>query len=585
MIWDRSRQMLGRLVWRRASDPADMAGDDRVLDWRAGGPQPVATALPRLRGRATGVMVCFCVGFTLLAGKAFSVALFRDVDQASRQASAEARSEERGDLVDRNGIVLATSLPAPSLYADPEFIWDADETATALRTVFPEFDQEELRQRLMRKGRFVWIKRRLTPEERARVHALAQPGLGFVNENRRVYPNGMLAGHVLGGVNENGEGIMGLEAALDGQLQAAGQDGQVQVALDSRVQHVAEQALDKAAREQRAAGGVALVMDARTGEMLASASWPMIDPAGAGQAPPNMQLNRATHAVFEMGSTFKVFTIAAGLDEGILSPTKLYDATKPLRIADRVISDFHGQNRMMTVSEILTHSSNIGTALIADDVGPDRLREFFRALGLLDRAGAELRGAAPLIPRRWHRIENATISYGHGINVSPISVMAAYSAIANSGIYIQPTYLARAHGAPPPQGRRVVSLATSQTIVELMREVVQHGTGRRADAEGYLVAGKTGTANKALPGGGGYDANRRVSSFAGVFPADNPRYAVLVLLDEPKGSAATGGVATAGVAAAPAVSEIVSRSAPLLGVMPRPALASLDLAGRNIASQ
>jgi cell division protein FtsI (penicillin-binding protein 3) len=578
------KRIAGRLVWGGSGvSPADRELE-AVTDWRAGGPQDAATALSRLRRRATAVMLCFCGGFLLLAGKATSVALFRPVDPSTRQASAAASAEARADIVDRNGVVLARTLPAPSLYADPENIWDVRETATALRSVFPELDQADLEAKLARDSRFVWIKRRLTSEQRRQVRALAQPGLYFIEENRRFYPNGLLAGHVLGGVNDAGRGLMGVEAALDRQLAASGADGQIRLSIDARVQHVAEQALDEAVQLHRAIGGVALVMDARTGEMLASASWPMLDPAQASTAPPDVQLNRATHTVFEMGSTFKVFTVAAGLDEGVVSPEKLYDATRPLRIGNWTISDFHGQNRMMTVSDILAHSSNVGTVRIADEVGPERLRGFLERLGLLDRAGAELRGAAPLVPQRWSRIENATISYGHGINVSPISVMAAYSAIANSGVYIQPTYLARPANAPAPQGRQVVSLETSLTIVSLMREVVAHGTGRRAEAEGYMVAGKTGTANKPRPGGG-YDINRRVSSFAGVFPADDPRYAVLVLLDEPKGAAATGGVATAGVAAAPAVSRIVSRSAPLLGVMPRTTLASLPPAGPNVQSQ
>ncbi|MCU0883062.1 MAG: penicillin-binding transpeptidase domain-containing protein, partial [Hyphomonadaceae bacterium] len=369
------RQGGGRLVWRTAGAGAPDLIQEAVIDPRAGGPQDAATALPRLRRRATAVMLCFCGGFLLLAGKATSVALFRPVDPSTREASAAASAEARADIVDRNGVVLARTLPAPSLYADPENVWDVRETATALRTVFPELDQAELEEKLGRNSRFVWIKRRLTAEQRRQVRALAQPGLAFVEENRRFYPNGLLAGHVLGGVNDAGRGLMGVEAALEPQLMQASADGQIRLSIDARVQHVAEQALDEAARLHRAIGGVALVMDARTGEMLASASWPMLDPAQAATAAPAVQLNRATHAVFEMGSTFKVFTVAAGLDEGVVSPEKLYDATRPMKIGDWTISDFHGQNRMMTVAEILTHSSNIGTVRIADEVTPVGLRQ------------------------------------------------------------------------------------------------------------------------------------------------------------------------------------------------------------------
>jgi cell division protein FtsI (penicillin-binding protein 3) len=315
-------------------------------------------------------------------------------------------------------------------------------------------------------------------------------------------------------------------------------------------------------------------LDVKTGEVLASASWPFMDPNKPETNSPNEQNNRVTNSRYEMGSTFKVFTVAIGLEDKVITPDTFFDARAPMRIGDETIHDFHGQNKMLSVVEILSHSSNIGTVRIARSVGATRVKEFFNRIGLMEAAGGELaESARPLLPKRWSDISAATASFGHGIAVSPMAVAAAYGAISNGGHYVRPTFIARDQGSPV-SSRQVLSPETSATIVDLMRKVVTEGTGRRADALGYLVAGKTGTGEKAGPNG--YDANRRVSSFAGVFPSNNPRYSILILLDEPKGSAETGGVATAGLTAAPSVARIVERAAPLLGVAPTRTLALAD---------
>jgi cell division protein FtsI (penicillin-binding protein 3) len=299
-----------------------------------------------------------------------------------------------------------------------------------------------------------------------------------------------------------------------------------------------------------------------------------MDPTRPEANTPNQQNNRVTNSRFEMGSTFKVFTVAIGLEDRVITPESVFDARAPMRIGRELISDFHAMNKIVSVSEILAHSSNIGTVRIARSVGAPRVREFFSRLGLMEAAGGELlENARPILPKRWSEITAATASFGHGIAVSPMAVAGAYAAVSNGGHYIRPTFIARDPHVPVAS-RNVISPATSTTLVKLMRDVVTNGTGKNADAEGYEVAGKTGTAEKAGPNG--YDSNRRVSSFAGVFPARDPRYVVVFLLDEPKGYAQSGGVATAAYAAAPSVSRIISRSAPLLGIAPTRTLAQMD---------
>jgi cell division protein FtsI (penicillin-binding protein 3) len=545
-----------------------------TTDWPRAEPRDQG-GLATARGRTFLLAVMFCVGFAVLSVRAVQIGLFRPVDEAATAARADAVPvSKRADIVDRNGQLLATSLIAHSLYADPKRIWDPVETAKALRTVFPELNEVELIAKLSSRSRFEWLKRRLTPKQKQAVWALAQPGLEFIEESDRVYPMGRLAGHVIGSMQPNGKGINGMERAMDDRLMTGHSATPLKLSIDSRVQYLVETELAHAASSQRAIGGAGIIMDVRTGEVVASASWPFMDPNRPEINSPNEQNNRATNSRFEMGSTFKVFTVAIGLEDKVITPETFFDARAPMHIGDETIHDFHGQNKMMSVVEILSHSSNIGTVRIARSVGAERVKEFFHRVGLMEASGGELvESAKPLLPRRWSDISAATASFGHGIAVSPMAVAAAYGAISNGGNYVRPTFLARDE-ASPVSSRQVLSNETSTTIVDLMRKVVTEGTGRRADAIGYLVAGKTGTGEKAGPNG--YDANRRVSSFAGVFPANEPRYSILILLDEPKGSAESGGVATAGMTAAPSVARIVERVAPLLGVVPTRTLALAD---------
>lgn len=531
------------------------------------------------RGRTFMLSLMFCAGAIGFAGRAIQIGLFRPVDEAATAARADAIAPyKRADIVDRNGQLLATSLVAHSLYADPKRIWDPVETARALRTVFPDLKESELVAKLSSRSRFEWIKRRLSPQQKQAVWALAQPGLEFVEESDRVYPMGRLAGHVIGSMQPSGTGINGMERAMNDRLMTGDDANPLKLSIDSRIQYLVETELAREASAQRALGGAGIIMDVRTGEVIASASWPFMDPNRPETNSPNEQNNRVTNSRYEMGSTFKVFTIAIGLEDKVITPETLFDARAPMHIGEETIHDFHAQNKIMSVVEILSHSSNIGTVRIARSVGAPRIKAFFKTIGLMEASGGELaESARPLLPTRWSDIAAATASFGHGIAVSPMAVAAAYGAVSNGGHYVRPTYLARDEGSTIIS-RSVITRETSETLVSLMRKVVTEGTGRRADALGYLVAGKTGTSEKVGPGG--YDANRRVSSFAGVFPANEPRYSVLILLDEPKGSVETGGVATAGLTAAPTVARIIERAAPLLGIAPTRTLALEEASAR-----
>lgn len=539
-----------------------MIADDAFLPQE---PQPAAA----VRQRIALLAVLFCLGFGLLAATAASIAVLRDYDVAKGDAQAGAdKLTPRADILDRNGDVLATSITTYTLYANPAEIWDADETTRAIRRIFPQIDHEDLRQRLSDRDRkSVHVRTNLTPRERQAVLDLGQPGLGFVERQRRAYPRGTLAAHVLGYTDTDDKALAGVEKGLDQRLTGE-PDAPVRLSIDLRVQHVIEAELAAAATAQRAKGGVGAIMDVETGEFLALASWPTFSPAAYNRASDDAKINRASVSVFEMGSTFKAFTVAMGLDAGVATVESGYDATRPLVLGGAQIRDFHAQNRFLTIPEILNHSSNIGTSRLALDVGPDRQRAFLARLGLLDRAALETADAArPLVPREWSPLAAATVSYGHGVAVSSVALMRAFAATVNGGVRVEPTLLKR-DPARPILATPVMQPETSAAMVRLLRQVVTEGTAGKAESAGYEVAGKTGTAEKLRQDRKGYDRDRRVSSFIGVFPARAPRYAVLVLLDEPQGNAETHGVATAGWTAAPAVSRIVTRAAPMLGLAP-----------------
>ena len=520
--------------------------------------------------RARLVAGALCLGFGAVGVQSALVALAGDASEIDRSAqnTREAPQLLRADVVDRNGERLATSITVYSLYADPSAIWDASEVAAELVGVFPELDYEALTDRLSNPERkFVWVRRGLTPEERATVFNLGLEGIGFKEEARRYYPKGSLASHVVGFTDVDGKGLAGVEYALNGRLSSSLEP--VQLTIDASIQYSLEAELNSAAVETGAKGGAGIVMNARTGEVLGMASWPSFDPNNPQDSDANARFDRATAGVYELGSVFKPFTIAAGLDLGEITLRESFDVRRPIQIGRNAIHDDHplpngGQNASPTA--IVAHSSNIGTVQIGLRIGEERQKRFLTSLGLFEAAPVEVAGsAAPLIPDYWNDLTTATVSFGHGLAVSPVAFAAAFSTFANGGDYLPPTILMEAEPlAPERTPQRVMSSPTAQVVVEMMRVAVTEGTGRSADVPGYRVAGKTGTAEK--PGPNGYDNDRNMTTFSAVFPADDPKYAVLIVLDEPTDK--NGRAVSAAFSSAPAVGRVIERIAPILDVMP-----------------
>ena len=470
----------------------------------------------------------------------------------------------RAEIVDRNGVLLATSLGTASLYANPQKVPDAAVAARRLIGVLPERSEAELTALLSSDKTFVWVERNLTPREQYEVNRLGIPGLDFQEEDRRVYPNGPLAAHTLGFTNIDNVGLAGIEQSFDESLKT--RRDPLTLSLDIRVQQVLRHELATQIDKFGAIGGGGIVLDVTTGEVVAMVSLPDFDPNAPAGADEEERFNRMTLGVYELGSVFKIFNHAMALESGVATLASSYDATKPIRIGRFTISDYHAEKRWLTLPEIFTHSSNIGSAKMALDVGGTAQKKFLSDLGLLRRTSIELpEQGAPMYPSTWREVNTMTIAFGHGIAVSPLHLATAVAATVNGGILHPPTLIRRAPGAAIP-GTRVLSATTSQQMRQLLRLVVADGTGRNAEAPGYFVGGKTGTAEKQV--NGRYKRKALISSFVAAFPIHAPRYVVLALLDEPKGIKETYGYATGGWTAAPVVSRVIARAAPLLGLAP-----------------
>ena len=525
-----------------------------------------AAALEVGRTRLLLAGVIFALAFTVVGVRLVDLAVWSG-GAAPRVAKAGATPQAqvpRADIVDRNGAVLATSLQTASLYADPRLIRDPAAAADALALVLPDRSRDELQAKLASERGFVWIKRNLSPREHYEVNRLGIPGLNFRRESQRIYPLGHLAAHVVGFTDVDGRGLAGIERTFERTL---GEDAApVRLSLDVRVQHVLTEELARAMHKFRAIGAAGVVLDARSGETLAMASLPDFEPNRPAVASEDARFNRASLGLYEMGSVFKIFTTAQALESGAVTLNDGYDTSKPIRAARYTITDFKPKNRWLSVPEIFMYSSNIGTALMAMDLGTPSQKAFLRELGLTRPAGIELSEVSPpLLPPRWNEISTLTISYGHGLSVSPLQTASAVAAIVNGGELVPTTLLKREPGAEV-KGRRIIGETTSRTMSDLMRLVVRHGTGRKADVEGYLVGGKTGTSNKLV--NGRYARDKRIASFVGAFPMNAPRYVVLVMVDEPKGIKESFNYATGGWVAAPAVGKVIERVAPILGVAP-----------------
>lgn len=521
--------------------------------------------LDRGRQRLQLLTGVFAIAFSVLAARLVELTIFADTVERSARAAASAPLDLRAEIEDRNGQLVATNLKVASLYADPHEIWRVDEAVEGLARVFPELNRAELTRRLSSDKRFVWIKRDLTPKQQREVHGLGFPGLHFKSEERRFYLQGRMLVHVLGAVDTDNHGVAGLEKALDRQLMA-GSATPLRLSLDLSVQHALRDELAGAMTAFSAKGAAGLIMDAANGEILAMVSLPDYDPNDPSSVVPDQRFNRATLGVYEMGSTFKAFTTAMALDSAKVNLRTGYDATKPIRIGGHVISDYHAENRWLTVEEIFLRSSNIGSARMALTVGVDAHRAFLAKLGLMERPTIEVAEVgAPLVPARWHDVNSMTIAFGHGMAVSPLQLVKAAAPLVNGGYLVEPTLLKRPLEEAVARVR-VIKPETSRTMVRLLREVVEKGTGRQADVPGYSVGGKTGTAEKATQHG--YNRKALLSSFLATFPTQAPRYLVLVMLDEPQGTADTQGFATAGWTAAPTTGRVIARVGPLLRMNP-----------------
>jgi cell division protein FtsI (penicillin-binding protein 3) len=522
-------------------------------------------ALAKTRERLSFVMTGCLVVLALLVGRLVEVSVLREPSVVRSASTTNAASYYRADIVDRKGEILATDLRGASLFADARVIWDPAEAARDLARVIPGLDADSLTRKLATRQKFVWIKRNISPAQQKAVQQLGLPGLHLREEPRRVYPNGRSASHLLGYVNVDNHGLAGLERGLEETvLDRRNKGAVVELSIDLRVQHVLEDELSSAMARHGAKAAAGVVMDVNNGEVVALSSLPDFDPNDPASASKDSLFNRATLGVYEMGSTFKIFTAAAALDAGTSSFQSQYDASTPIRVGRFTINDYHPQNRSLSLPEILMHSSNIGAARIAMEAGPALQQTYFGRFGLLQPVPFDLRETgAPLLPKSWGLVELVTASYGHGIAVSPLHVAAAASAVVNGGIYHKPTLLKRDPRAVVPH-TRVISPETSARMRDMMRMIVVQGTAGKADVPGYPVGGKTGTAEK--PGGRGYDKRRLLTSFVGAFPAKSPLYLVLVVLDEPQPTPETNGSAAAGWTAAPTAGKVIARIAPMLNV-------------------
>jgi cell division protein FtsI (penicillin-binding protein 3) len=552
--------MIGR--WRKKRSVADGSGDHIVIEG--------AGKSSRGNTRILMTMAVFLCAYAVIGGRLAWLGM-QDLEPSGPGPSRVTAS--RPDIVDRNGQVLATDINTASLFAEPRRIVDADEALEKLLTVLPDLNVEQTYNRLQSDAGFIWLRRQLSPRQQQAIMQLGIPGVGFRNEKRRFYPGGPTAAHIVGLVNVDNKGIAGMEKYIDDQgladLQAIGlaRDMEpVRLSVDLRVQHIVRDELERAMERYKAIAAGAVVLNARTGEVVAMASVPDFDPNNPFNAHEKDRLNRMSAGLYEMGSTFKGFTVAMALDKGTATLNSRFDATRPIQIARHTIRDFHGKGRVLTVPEVFIFSSNIGTARMAETVSTQDHRAFFHEIGLLSRMKTELPEVArPTEPAEWKRINQITISFGHGVATTPLQTAMSGAAMLNGGKLIQPTFLPRSEEQAQAFATQVIKPQTSEMMRYLFRLNVEKGSGKRAEVPGYYVGGKTGTAEKVV--NGRYVSGKRFNAFLGGFPANDPEYVVLAVLDEPQPEKPGAG-ATAGINTTQMVSDIIRRSAALLGVKP-----------------
>jgi cell division protein FtsI (penicillin-binding protein 3) len=540
----------------RLKEPAKLAGQNRI----------------RL------VVAGFCLAFFAIAAQLANLTILKTAETVEDALAEHQTRIPRPDIIDRNGVVVATDIAVASLYADPRKILDVEEAVESITAIIPELGAKALRAKLTQPNRaFVWLKRQASPEERDAVYNLGIPGIGFVNERRRVYPLARLAAHTVGYVDLDSVGTAGIEKYLDDQgalytaslADPATQTASpAQISTDTRVQFALTDEIEKAVKKFSAIAGGGIVIDITTGEIVALVSLPDFNPNQEDKKFTKQQANMMTSGVFELGSVIKAVTFAMAFDYGVTDLNGSYDATHPLVIGNASISDYHAQKRILTVPEVFTNSSNIGTAKMALEVGLEGHQEFLRRVGLFDRLTTEVpESAKPLLPKQWSRLATATAAFGHGFAVQPLQGISVIGGLLNDGVMAAPTFLKRDVAEAAVLAKRIVKPKTSEKMRYLFRLNVTDGTASKANVVGYRVGGKTGTAEKVV--NGRYVPDKLLNSFIGAFPMEAPRYAIIVMLDEPKATSETFGFATAGWNAVPTAGKIIERIAPLLGVAPK----------------
>jgi cell division protein FtsI (penicillin-binding protein 3) len=527
--------------------------------------QLVATSHMRLMM----LLALFMMAVLVVIGRLATLAVFAGpADEAARVATLAAR----GDLVDRNGAPLARTIDAWTIAVHPKkLIGDPMEVAAKLAALMPDRgDQAWFYRQLTRPVGFVWLQQRASPSLVEQVNAIGEPAIEFARQTQRLYPQSTMAAHALGFLSTDGHGMSGMERVLDERLLDPTQAGRaVQLSLDTRVQAAMESELSRAMATFSARGAAGIVLDVDTGEVISMVSLPVFNPNRVGMSGSEQLRNNTIQSVYELGSTFKPITVATALESGVVKDIgRRFDATAPLHVGRFTIHDEAGDpKRWLNMPETLIYSSNIATARIADELGPQRLQAMFRRLGFDTKPDIELREKGrPLWPGFWARTTTMTTAYGHGIAITPLQLAAAYAALVNGGTWRPSTLLKVGPGHPAAPGRRVISEATSYRMRQMLRLIVLRGTGRKGEAPGYRVAGKTGTGE--IPSAGGYDRSRNMATFVAAFPIDRPRYVVLSMLDSPQGTKETGGWKTAAWNAAPVVGRVVSRVGAMLGVVP-----------------
>jgi cell division protein FtsI (penicillin-binding protein 3) len=532
----------------------------------------------KARARVGFAILAFAAIYSVIGGRLVMFAIGADGHSLARRAAAQdAIATARPDIVDRNGEILATDVKAPSLFGEPRRIIDKDEAIELLTATLPDLDTGEVRDRLSSKKGFVWLKREINAQQQQDIHKLGIPGIGFLRENKRVYPTGNEVAHLIGLVNIDNQGIAGMEKWLDNQgladLHRAGfaidrLQKPVELSVDLRVEHALRDELLKAKDKFHAKAASGLVTNVNTGEIIAMVSLPDFDPNNPKEVHDPDRINRLTTGVYEMGSTFKAFTLAMALDTGKYGLDSLWDARGPLHYGKFAIHDDEPKGRFLNMKEVFTFSSNVGAGRIALSQGVEAHKAFLRKMGQLDRLRTELpESASPILPRRWSELNTITIAFGHGMAVAPLQAVMGVSALANGGLLIPPTFLKRSEEEARAIAKRVIKPETSEKMRFLMRLNAEIGTAKRANVPGYYIGGKTGTAEKVV--NGRYAKKKVLTAFTAILPADKPKYQLLIMLDEPQPLKETFGFIQSGWNAVPTAGKVIARIAPLLGIEPR----------------